>query len=160
MVKKIDLKIIMRRWATGVAIVTTGDDQRHHGMTVSSFTSVSVDPPIVTVALSNDTRTKNLVDEYGYLCINLLAEGQEPLSDLFAGRVGDDADRFKGIAISYGITGVPILEDSAAYVEGRIIQQIPLQHSTLYIAEVLNGEKKVDRAPLIYFNRDYYRISK
>lgn len=156
----IDLKTIMRRWPTGVAIVTTGDRQQHHGMTVSSFTSVSVDPPIITVALSNDTRTKHLVDVYRYLCVNLLAEGQEHLSDLFAGRTLEEADRFKDVAATFGITGAPILSDCAAYVECHIIQKFPLQNSTLYIAEVVMAEKKGNQEPLVYFNREYYRIIK
>ncbi len=62
------LRRVMRHWVTGVAVVTSAMGEARHGMTVNSFVSISLDPPLVTVTMNNDTRTFALVQQYGSGC--------------------------------------------------------------------------------------------
>jgi flavin reductase (DIM6/NTAB) family NADH-FMN oxidoreductase RutF len=155
----IELRQIMRRWPTGVAVLTTGDQTRRHGMTVNSFASISLDPPAVTVTLANSTRSRKLVDEIGYFGISILDETQLEISERFAGKIGESEDRFKGLEVTNGFSGVPLIKDAAAFIECKMIHKIELLNSSLYIGEVLFGAKLADRMPLVYFNRDYHRIA-
>jgi flavin reductase (DIM6/NTAB) family NADH-FMN oxidoreductase RutF len=160
MFKITDLKQVMRRWPSGVAVITASYESKAHGMTVNSFTSVSVDPPMVTVTLANATRTKGLVDRSGYFAINLLSEGQNDISDRFAGRIAEDEDRFNGLSVKAGLASLPLLEVAAAHLECRVVYTYVMENSTLYIGEVLKAEKAQEKPPLVYFNRDYYRVKK
>ena len=160
MVESVELRQIMRRWPTGVAILTTGDQNRRHGMTVNSFTSISLDPPAIAVTLANSTRSKKLVDEIGYFGINLLDETQVEVSERFAGKIDESEDRYNGLEVTLGLFAVPLLKDAAAFIECKVMNKIELLNSTLYVGEVLFGAKLEDRMPLVYFNRDYHRIEK
>lgn len=159
MFTKTDLRQVMRRWPSGVAILTTRDGDTIHGMTVGSFTSVSIDPPLVTVTIANKTRSRVFIDRSGCFAINLLAEGQEELSNVFAGRIPEQEDRFDGVELTLGLNQVPLLAQAAAHVECRVVHRYEMDHSTLYVAEVLSAEKAQDAPPLVYYDRDYHRIS-
>ena len=80
------LRHAMRQWATGVAIVTSAHNGMAHGMTVTSFTSVSLTPPQVLISLALETRTHGLVRASRIFAVSLLGAGQEAISDRFAGR--------------------------------------------------------------------------
>lgn len=159
MLKSVDLREVMRRWVSGVAILTTGRVENHHGMTVSSFTSVSIEPPMVTVTLNNTTRTKNLLDKTSTFAINLLSEDQKELSERFAGRVTEMEDFFQGLHLDFGEQEIPILSDAAACIECKVVHTYAMRNSTLYIGEVLRASKAENLPPLVYFDRDYHRIS-
>jgi len=159
MFRSVDLREVMRRWVSGVAILTTGNVDAYHGMTVNSFTSVSIEPPMVTVTLNNTTRTKVLLDKTGTFAINLLSEDQRELSERFAGRVTEMEDCFQGLHLDFGEHGIPILSDTAAYIECRVVHTYVMRNSTLYVGEVLNARKAENLPPLVYFDRDYHRIS-
>lgn len=156
--KPFELREIMRRWASGVAILTTGDRQEQHGMTVSSFTSISVDPPLITVTMTNSSRTKQMVDRIGTFAINLLSAGQEDLSERFAGRVSELEDRFQGLAIEHTLDTIPMLADAMAWVLCRVVHRYEMLNSTLYVGEVLQALKAGNHPPLVYFDRNYHRI--
>lgn len=154
----VELREVMRRWVSGVAILTTGDRHQQHGMTVNSFTSVSVDPPMVTVTMANNTRTKQMVDRVGTFAINLLSAGQEELSERFAGHVSEQDDRFAGLSVDHLFEEIPTLADAAAWVLCRVVHSYAMPNSTLYVGEVLHALKAENHLPLVYFNRGYHRI--
>jgi flavin reductase (DIM6/NTAB) family NADH-FMN oxidoreductase RutF len=152
-----DLRVVMRRWVSGVVIVTSTFEGHRHGMTVDSFTSVSIDPPLVTFTLSNSTRTHALVRQSGLAGITLLHSGQADLSDLFAGRYGD-ADRFAGLDVFELKTGVPLIRGGMGNLEGKVVHTYEMPSSTLFVVEVTAMIKEEDMEPLVYFNRAYHRI--
>lgn len=153
-----DLREVMRRWVSGVAVLTASDGKSRHGMTVNSFTSVSIDPPRVTVTMANNTRSRRLVEDSGFFTINLLDEDQQALSDRFAGKIEDGNDRFHDLMTKPGENGCPILVEAHAYVECKVIHSFEMENSTLYIGAVQRAEKCKDQLPLVYFNRNYHRI--
>lgn len=153
------LRQVMRHWVTGVSIVTSRHQDTIHGMTVNSFTSLSLDPPVVCVTLANDTRTHHLVQQSGVLGITFLAQGQIHLSDRFAGRLGDEIDRFAGVDTFTLHTGSPLITGGIAFLDGQVLSTHPLPKSTIFLVNVLAAQSAPDLDPLIYFNRAYHRLS-
>lgn len=153
------LRQVMRHWVTGVSIVTSRHQDTVHGMTVNSFTSLSLDPPVVSVTMANDTRTHHLVQQSGVLGITILAHGQAHLSDRFAGRLGEEIDRFAGVETFTLYTGAPLIAGGIAFLDGQVLGTHPLPKSTIFLVKVLAAQAAVDLDPLVYFNRAYHRFS-
>lgn len=150
------LKRAMRHWATGVAVVTSEFGGIRHGMTVNSFTSVSVAPPLVTVTLANTTRTCALVLESGIYAVTILARDQQHLSELFAGRIQEEGDRLANLLTFKLETGAPLLSGGAAFLDCRVIYQYSMPTSTLFVGEVLAADTvEPARPPLLYYNRAF-----
>ena len=91
------LRHAMRAWTTGVAVVTATHNGHRYGMTVNSFTSISLEPPLVSVTLKHLTHTHDLVEKSGEFAVTILASDQKDLSDRFAGKISDITDRFEGV---------------------------------------------------------------
>lgn len=153
------LRQVMRHWVTGVSIVTSRHLDVIHGMTVNSFTSVSLEPAVVSVTLANDTRTHHLVQQSGVLAITILSQAQANLSDRFAGRLGEETDRFEGVPIFTLRTGAPLISGGISFLDGEVLTAHPLPKSTLFLVKVLAAQSTAAFDPLIYFNRDYHRLS-
>jgi flavin reductase (DIM6/NTAB) family NADH-FMN oxidoreductase RutF len=153
------LRSAMRQWATGVAIVTATHNGISHGMTVSSFTSVSLTPPQVLISLAQHTRTHALVRESKFFGVTLLAQGQQDISDRFAGRMPDDQDRLAGLQTFTLETGVPLLTGGLANFDCRVIATFTSGTHSIFIGAVLAAVGQPDADPLLYYNRDYRRIA-
>lgn len=153
-----ELKKVMRGWASGVAIITCVDGDSRQGMTVSSFTSVSVDPPAITVSLANSTRSKQAIEMSGFFAINILPKTCQDLADRFAGRSGDQEDRFRGVDVKTGAHRLPILVCATAWLVCRVIHTYDFNESTLFVAEVMTCEKVNESAPLVYYDREYQEL--
>lgn len=153
------LRSAMRQWATGVAIVTATYNGISHGMTVSSFTSVSLTPPQVLISLAQDTRTHALARESKFFGVSLLAQGQQDISDRFAGRMPDDQDRLAGLETFTLETGVPLLTGGLAHFDCRVIATFTSGTHTIFIGAVLAAQGQPNADPLLYYNRDYRRIA-
>jgi flavin reductase (DIM6/NTAB) family NADH-FMN oxidoreductase RutF len=153
------LREAMRRWVTGVAIVSSQHSGHSHGMTVNSFVSVSLDPALITVTLAVNTRTHALVKESGFLGVSVLSYAQADLSDRFAGRIPDNGDRFGGVQTFTLLGQAPLIAGSLAGLECKVVHEHPMLKSTLFIAEVLAAVHTMDGEPLVYCNRAYHRMA-
>ena len=153
------LRGAMRLWATGVTIVTAKLDGYCHGMTVSSFTSISLDPPLVMVSLEYSTRTHDMVAETGFFGITILSEGQQAISERFAGRLSDSQDRFTGLDTFTMETGAPFVVGGLAFMDCQVTSRIEAGGHTLFIAQVVATRFITDHdKPIIYFNRSYRHL--
>jgi flavin reductase (DIM6/NTAB) family NADH-FMN oxidoreductase RutF len=149
----------MRQWASGVVIVTTVLDNVQHGMTVSSFTSVSVFPPVALVSLAADTRTHELVRRSGIYGVTILDESQRHLSDRFAGRIPDGGDRFKGVPTFTLVTGAPLIQGGLAHFDCKVFQIIDVETTSLFLAHVMAVQYvEGDHRPLTFYNRTYREL--
>lgn len=148
----------MRQWATGITIVGARADGQDHGMTVNSFTSVSLDPPLVLVSLEQSTRTYRLVQLSGAFSVSILHDGQQAISDRFAGRETEATERFDGVPHHAEITGSPILDDCLAWLDCRVAARLPQGTHTIFIGEAVAARVVNGRPPLLYFRRDYRRL--
>jgi flavin reductase (DIM6/NTAB) family NADH-FMN oxidoreductase RutF len=154
------LRQIMRHWTTGVSILTSRDGSTMHGMTVNSFTSISLDPPVVQVSLAIMTRTNAMVKTSGVFGISILGEDQAGLADRFAGHFSDEADRFSGLAINHLATGSPMIEGSLAFLDCRVRTSLEIGRTTVFFGDVVAAKELSGNQPLVYFNRLYRRLQK
>lgn len=155
-----DLRLAMRRWTTGVTVVSAAARAVRHGMTVSSFTSVSLDPPLVLVSLDRESSTHRLVEQIRSFGVSILSDDQRGISDRFAGRIYTDTDRFVGLDTFNLVTGAPLLAHSLAAFDCQVVSSFETGTQTLFIGEVLAVKTGVEGFPLIYFNQDYRSLMK
>src|SRR5258706_824059 len=111
------LRMTMRHWVTGVTVVTTMAGEDRAGMTVSSFTSVSLNPPTVLVCLNKGTFAHDLVLKSGVYAISLLGIGQEAISNRFAGLDPNITDRFEGLDCLTADTGSPLIPGAIGWLD-------------------------------------------
>ncbi len=152
------LREAMRYWSTGVAIVTASHGGIQHGMTVSSFTSVSLTPPQVLVSLARNTRTHELVMRSELFGVNVLHASQQEVSDRFAGRMPDDLDRLEGLETFTLESEVPFIRGGLAYFDCRVVTTLGSGTHTIFIGEVTTVQYQDSNDPLIYFNRGYRNL--
>jgi flavin reductase (DIM6/NTAB) family NADH-FMN oxidoreductase RutF len=154
-----ELRRAMRAWATGITVVTAAHAGVRHGMTVSSFTSVSIEPPLVLVSLQTSSRTHGLIQGAGKFGVTILGAGQQEISERFAGLIPDAQDRLVGIETDTLASDVPVLRGGLAQLECRVVQTYPAGTNTLFIGEVLAVRAADEGEPLVYFNRGYNRLA-
>lgn len=152
------LRTVMRQWTSGVTVVTTQYQGIYHGMTVSSFTSVALDPPLVTISLNKDSRTHNLVMRSSIFGITILSKDQVEISRVFAGQVPDSDDRFAGIESIALVTGAPMIAGGLAFFDCRVSQVNDFHTNSLIIGEVIAAEVGEQENPLLYFNQQYHLL--
>jgi flavin reductase (DIM6/NTAB) family NADH-FMN oxidoreductase RutF len=140
------------RFATGVTIASVVDSKGSpHGLTVSSFTSVSLEPPLVLICLGHAVSVIEHFRVAKFFGINMLAEGQRELSDRFA-RKGQD--RFDGLEWQPGETGVPLLPGALAAIECAVHQRVPSGDHDIFVGEMLRA-RVAEGNPLIHFAGRY-----
>ena len=141
-------------FVSGVTVVTTRDDSRPHGLTVSAFSSLSLDPPLVLICIDKKTVSYDALTRSGAFAINILADDQENISRQFASRV---PDKFQDIAYYEGANKVPVLEGTVASIECLIVQAYEGGDHTIFIGEVHSSVTR-ERRPLSYFRGGYRRL--
>lgn len=148
----------MRLWSCGVTVVTTSDGSTREGMTASSFTSISLEPPLILVCLHKQARTAQLIQETGFYAVSILGAGQQEISAQFAGytELPEDADRFYNVATFTAETGAPILQDAIAWLDCKMYGVHDGGTHTILVGEVVaTGQKEGPVLPLVYHNRAY-----
>lgn len=156
------LRQAMRYWATGVTIVTSAHNGVEHGMTVSSFTSLSLDPPQVLISLAQNSRTHELVTNSQGFGVTILSDEDEELSDRFAGRIPDEGNRMVGVETFSLQTGSPLLRGGLAYFDCRVVSAFASGTNTVFIGQVLAAQsgENPQAKPLLYFDRGYRNLQK
>jgi flavin reductase (DIM6/NTAB) family NADH-FMN oxidoreductase RutF len=154
-----NLRTAMRAWSAGVTVVTAVYEGNRHGMTVNSFTSISLDPAMITVSLQQSTRTHELVTKSRKFGLTMLSAEQTKISDLFAGRYPEIEDRFAGLQTDTLVTGALFIVGGLAWLDCRVAETFDAGMNTLFIAEVLAARSTGDGQPLMYHNRNYWQLS-
>ncbi|HVM30420.1 MAG TPA: flavin reductase family protein [Candidatus Limnocylindrales bacterium] len=156
---------VLSRYVTGVTVVTALDDRGEQvqpwGTTVSSFTSVSLEPPLVLVAIGHERSIHPLIASTRRFAVNILGEQSRALSDCFAGAPSElPREAFCNAPYRVGEQcGLPVLEDALAYVGCAVERVIEAGDHTLYIGRVLEaGISEGPGWPLLYYRRRYLRI--
>ena len=153
------LRHAMRAWTTGVAVVTAQHDGHRYGMTVNSFTSISLEPPLISVALRQLTHTHELVEKSNEFSITILAANQKELSDRFAGKLPHVHDRFDGVLTETLLMEAPLIQGGIACFNCRVFKAIPVGENTLFVAEVIAVRGEGQGNPLVYHNRVYWELT-
>lgn len=157
------LRATLRTWASGVTVVTAFGQDRHCGMTVSSFSSVSLDPALVMVCLNKDTKTAAAVLAHQAFAISILAADQIALSARFAGQepaYKSENERFQGIDYEVLPSGSLVLTGAVAYLDCRVWQIYDGGTHYIVVGEVIETAADESREPLVYMNRAYHQLTK
>ncbi|MGZ6346972.1 MAG: flavin reductase family protein [Anaerolineales bacterium] len=153
------LRTAMRAWTSGVTVVTAAYSGEQHGMTVSSFTSISLDPPLIIISLQTASRTYQLVEKARTFGLTILSATDQDLSKRFAGRLPDQEHRLTDVEIETMVTGAPVLNTGLAQFDCRVTQSIPAGMNTIFIAEVVAARGDGTGQPLVYHNRQYHKLA-
>ncbi|NBB61516.1 flavin reductase [Pseudomonas sp. ODNR1LW] len=143
-------------FATGVTVVTTLDEAGQPvGLTANSFSSVSLDPPLILFCLARSSSNLERFQRAEHFAINVLHIGQQPMSGAFA---RSSAERFDGVAWETWDTGAPILSGSLASFECATHQVVEAGDHLVFIGRVTRARFEPRRDPLLYFRGRYRRL--
>lgn len=143
----VTLRSLLARFATGVTVVTGRAQDRPVGLTVNSFTSVSLDPPLVLFCVRNRSLSGRAIVDSGAFAVNILGREQQDVARTFASRV---ADRFATAGWRQGATGSPILSGVLAYLDCRIVECLPGGDHAIVLGRPVDGGVRPDGEPLIF----------
>jgi len=150
---------VMRRWATGVTVATIRDGEEVRGITLSSFTSVSLDPPLVLICVDKRAQCHDMAIRAGRFCIHILNEEQRLLSDRFAGRRPGEHSLFSDCSTRSTAWDAPIIDGCLAYLDCRIAEAVDGGDHTIFVGHVENGEAAGGGDPLLFFSGRYRQIA-
>ena len=147
----------LRQWASGVSIVTCRRDGGLRGITVSSFASLSLDPPLVLICIHKKAAAHALIERDRCFAVNILREGQADLANLAAGRGGPDGAHLAAAAHHAAATGAPVLTDCLAWLDCAVVGAHDGGDHTIFVGRVEASGGSEGR-PLLYFQGDYRRL--
>ena len=151
-----DFRNVLRQWASGVTVVTSRAGEKMHGMTVSAFSSVSADPPLVLVCANRSSTTHEVIETGGLFTVNILASHQADVSSIFASSKHEDT-RFDHVPWSHGETGSPIIDGALASLECTVTSAHQEGSHTIYVGRVEAVHAR-DAQPLLYYNGGYHSL--
>lgn len=149
----------LRLWASGVTVLTTRRAGGIQGITVSSFASLSLEPPLVLACIARKAGSHDLIGAERVFAVNVLADTQRGLADLAAGRSGAEGNRLEGIPWHAESTGAPVLDDCLAWVDCTLHATVPGGDHTIFIGRVeASGQR--EGKPLLWFGSGYRTIGR
>lgn len=147
-------RLAMSHFASGVTVVTTAHEGRLYGMTVASFASLSLRPPLVLVCIEKSVKTHDAVLAAGKFGVSILGSDQADVSTKFASR---SDDKFTGIELVPGELDVPLIAGALTSIECRLHEQLPGGDHSIFVGEVV-GLHTREGDPLLYFRSGYREI--
>ncbi|PYQ53998.1 MAG: flavin reductase [Acidobacteria bacterium] len=144
-------KAAMSHFASGVTIVTTEHGGRPYGMTVASFASLSLRPPLVLVCIEKSVKTHDAIVAARKFGVSILGADQADISTRFASR---SDDKFSGIDVKRGELGVPLIAGALTTLECSVHDQLPGGDHSIFVGEVVRAATR-DGVPLLYFRSGY-----
>ena len=154
-----DYRRIIGQFATGVTVLTTANDGLLHGMTANAITSVSLDPPLLLVCIDNAANTHEQVSQYGRFTVNILAEDQQEVSQIFAATSEPEQGRLQGVAFHLGANGAPVIEGCLAYIECKVADRCEGGDHTIFIGGVEDATVVKEAPPLLFYQGRYRRLA-
>jgi flavin reductase (DIM6/NTAB) family NADH-FMN oxidoreductase RutF/DNA-binding GntR family transcriptional regulator len=145
---------VIGNFMSGVVVITTSHEGENHGMTVSAISSLSLEPPMLLICLNAASGTQAAVHRSGKFGVNILAEQQGHIAERFA-RPG--TDKFAGLAVRSGATGVPLLSDALAMLECRVTEVVTGGTHRVFLGEVVHADAR-EGTPLAYFRGRFGRF--
>lgn len=144
----------MSRFATGVTVVTSAFEEQLAGLTVSSFASLSLHPPLVLVCVGEQASSCRVISKAGQFAVNILSEGQEHLSRLFA---SVDVEKFVPDTYIISERGLPLLKGVLATVECHVVNTFLGGDHLIFVGEVMAVAVHKGK-PLLYYRSGYHQF--
>ncbi len=153
-----EFKNALKLWASGVTVVTSQTEQHGiKGMTATSFSSVSLEPPQILVCINQSADTGEVILEGKYFAVNILTASQQDVSNQFAGGSSQE-ERFANVAWHEGVSGSPVLDDALASIECKVVQQVLAGTHWVIIGEVENVICRTGE-PLLHYSSSYRKLT-
>jgi flavin reductase (DIM6/NTAB) family NADH-FMN oxidoreductase RutF len=149
-----ELRRLLRNLPAAVAVVTVDVEGERLGLTIASFVSLSLDPPLVGVAVSRQAALHELLRGADGFAVNLLAGGQERLAQHFARGV-PPIGLWEGISTRRGSSGAPLLEDAFGWIECRPRAEHETGDHTFFVGDVIEAQLGEPSEPLLYVRQGY-----
>ncbi len=148
-----EFRAALSKFASGVTVVTTKDAEGNlHGITVSAFCSLSLDPPLVLVCIEKTAGSHHAFTESGHFVVNILSEEQIGHSNQFASPI---PDKFEGIEFVEGIKDVPVLKNALANLECSLVNSHENGDHTIFVGQIEKITLNDNDKPLLYFHGNY-----
>ncbi|MCH1429506.1 MAG: hypothetical protein GWP59_02990 [Chlamydiales bacterium] len=156
-----DFKQFMRQVPAAVSVITSSDTKgRVAAITISSFTSCSLKPPLFTVNVKSGSYMDEILADAPFAAIHLLSEGQEDLSNHFAKGYKEAEELFKSIDIDYSFNEhLPIIKSCPHYLITKVKDKLQVGDHSIIVLEMVKSKIKDTMAPLIYCNRTYRKLA-
>ena len=150
-----EFRAALSRFPSGVTVVTSvGSTGVPHGITVTAFTSVSLEPPLILVCIEKTTGSHAALLNSRKFVVNILAAGHDALSHRFSLPV---TDKFDGVGVRPGTNGVPVLDDALVALECSLRNDFDGGDHTIFVGQV-EAVAILDGAPLVYFHGSYHDL--
>ncbi len=149
-----DLRELLRRYPTGVAVLTVDAGGQRLGLTLGSLVSLSLDPPVVGFAISKEAAMHELLREAGGGAMSLLAAGQDWLAQHFALGVPPIA-MWHGVATEAGASGAPLLVGALGWLECALRQEVDVGTHTFFVCDVARIELGSDAPALVRARNEF-----
>ena len=173
---------VMGHFATGVTVVTTRSQETLAGLTVNAFCSVSLNPPLVLICVDLTSATLPVIRESGVFAVNILTDKQEYLSRCFATSSRERYECFCNAGYHVAATGAPIIDDTLAFVDARVVAEYPAGDHVIFLGQVEamgiadhvvfaddgdrehstiveHGSNGIEKAPLAYYLGQYRHLA-
>ena len=145
-------------WASGISVVTTNAEGLLYGLTVSSFSSVSLDPPLIMVCLANTNRMARMIQDAQTFAVSILGAHQQEASGYFATPGREPTTDFVQIDGEWTVAGVPVVSDAMAYVVCELHETHAAGDHQIVIGRVVHAVTRPGE-PLVYFRRGYHTLA-
>lgn len=149
------MRAVCGNFITGVTVVTTSLDRKPVGVTINSFTSVSLTPPLILFCIHQDSTIRAALHRSGVFAVTILAEDQVDLCRNFARQ---STARIADVGVRHAVTGAPVLRDGLAYLDCRVVTQHPGGDHWIVVGEVLATGLLRDGRPLTFFRNAHPRL--
>jgi len=153
-----DIRETLSYWATGVTVVSVNDGGLLYGLTVSSFSSVSLDPPLVLVCVNSANQLPAMVERAGRFAVSFLASDQEAASVYFATPDRQPTRDFTGYEGELSVLRQPIVKGAMAHLVCELHQMLRAGTHMVVIGQVVHAGCDSDAHPLLYFRRGYRQV--
>ena len=151
-----DFKGALGSWASGVTVVTTRLEGEVYGITVSSFSSLSMEPRLILVSLQDSNHLPHMIRKSKQFGVSILAEGQEDVSAYFSTSGRDPAAEFDGdFQVSTLRTDSPLIVGAMAHIDCELEEAYPGGDHTIAVGRVVGATFDIEKRPLMYFRRAY-----
>jgi flavin reductase (DIM6/NTAB) family NADH-FMN oxidoreductase RutF len=153
-----DFRAVLSQWASGVSVVTSNDEGMLYGLTVSSFSALSLDPPLVLVCLANTNRIVTMIEVSGGFAVSILASDQSAASQYFARAGRLPTPGFTEIEGEWTPQGQPVVAGALAWMTCTLHATIPTGDHTIVVGRLTDTRIREGKEPLLYWARSYRRV--
>lgn len=147
-----EFRAALGNFASGVTVVTTKDaDGNLHGLTVSAFSSVSMNPPLILICIQKSTHSYHAFEESKSFVVNILSDSQKEISNQFAFK---HEDKFSGIDYKIGVLNIPVLDNCLVNLECTLKHSYDGGDHTIFVGQIENAVVN-EKNPLVYWKGNY-----